>query len=40
MFVDVVCTVLNVLYYVRGVLNVIVYERRGMIGERSSNGSD
>ena len=36
MFVDVVCTVLNVLFYVHGVLNVVVYERRKMIGERSS----
>ncbi len=40
MFVDVLCTVLNFLYYVPGVLNVVVYERREMIGERSGNGGD
>ncbi len=40
MLVDVVCTVLNVLFYVLGVLNVVVYERRKMIGERSSTGGE
>ena len=40
MFVDFVCTILNVLFYVPGVLSVVVYERKSMIGERSSNGGD
>ncbi len=40
MFVDFVCIVLNVLFYVTGVMSVVVYERRSMIGERSSNGGD
>ncbi len=35
MVVDVVCTVLNVLFYVPGVLNVVAYERRDSIAERS-----
>ncbi len=34
------CTILNVLFYVPGILSVVVYERRSMIGERSSNGGD
>ncbi len=40
MFVDFACTVLNVLFYVPGVLSVVVYERKSMIGERSSNRGD
>ncbi len=40
MFVDFVCTVLNVLFCVPGNLSVVVYERRSMISERSSNGGD
>ncbi len=40
MFVDFVCTVLNVSFDVLGVLSMVVYERRSMIGERSSNGGD
>ncbi len=38
MFVDFVCIVLNVLFYVPGVMSVVVYERRSMIGKRSVNG--
>ncbi len=40
MFVDFLCTVLNVLFYVLGVLRVVMYERREMINDRSSNGGD
>ncbi len=36
MFVYVVCTVLNVLFYVPIVLNVVVSERKKVIGERNS----
>ncbi len=40
MFVDFMCTVLNDLFYVNGVLSVVMYERREMIGDRNSNGGD
>ena len=40
MVVDVVCTVLNVLFYVHGVMSVVVYERMSMTCERNSNGGD
>jgi hypothetical protein len=40
MFVDVVCTVLNVLFYVPVVQNVVVSERMKVIGERNSVGGE
>ncbi len=38
--VDVVCTVLNVLFYVPNVLNVTAYERGDRIAERSGTGGE
>ncbi len=40
MVVDVVCIVLNVLFYVLGVLNVVAYECRDSIAERSGIGGE
>ena len=40
MFVDIVCTVWNGLFYVPVVLNVVVFERMKVIGERNSIGGE
>ncbi len=40
MLVDFVCAVLNSLFYVLVVLNVVVFARRKMIDERERTGSE